>query len=367
MAKQGVFTGYPLGAADERNNKGSASVLIRGLLLIAIGVGLAAYLLLYPIGPAAEQHHVTVLPTTTLAFEPLVQVAPGAAPPTVTQPIVIADDPRDSYCLWPDDTLSDIAAAAGVTADAILAENPDYTGYAGSAIYLPPGSTPPHLWTTPPPAVPAIEALPFGVSGYYISYNNRDKQVALSFDIGYVPENHELMRWLADEQIRATFLVMGDPVSRYPDVVHQVLANGHELGNHSFTHANMLYHQPDDVRAELRMTENAVQAADPNATTKPLFRAPFGAINPPMVQIAREEGFYVVGWTIDSRDWNEGITAQQIYNHVTHSICPGAIIALHDVNPASKVALPSIIDFLRRKGYTFATLSELIFPPVTGG
>lgn len=347
-------------------NRGITSVLIRGLLLIAIGVGLAAYLLLNPRGPAAEQHHVVALPSAALAFEPLVQVVPAAAPAEVA-PITIADDPRETYCLWPDDTLSDIAAAAGVTVDAILAENPDYTGYAGSAIYLPLGSTPPHQWTTPRPVVPSIDQLPFGVSGYYISYNNRDKQVALSFDIGYVPENHDLMRWLAEEQIRATFLVMGDPVGRYPEVVHKVLEYGHELGNHSFTHDNMLSHQPDDVRAELRMTEKAVQDAVPNATTKPLFRAPFGAINPVMVQIAREEGFYVIGWTIDSRDWNEGITAQQIYNHVTHSICPGAIIALHDVNPASKVALPQIIEFLRRKGYTFATLSTLIFPPATGG
>ncbi|MEZ4673962.1 MAG: polysaccharide deacetylase family protein [Caldilineaceae bacterium] len=281
--------------------------------------------------------------------------------------IDVTEDMRDSYCLWPDDTLGGIADAAGVTVDEILEANPDYTGFAGSTIFLPVGSTPPHLWTSPRPVVPTIDQLPFGVSGYYLSYDNREKRVALSFDIGYVPENHELMRWLADQGIHATFLVMGYPLARYPEVIGHILDTGHELGNHSYTHENMQAHRLEDIRAELSFTEKLVQEARPGATTKPLFRAPFGAITPQMVQIANEEGYRVVGWTIDSRDWNEGITAEKIYAQVTQNICPGAIIALHDVNPASKIALPQIIDHLRRKGYTFATVSELIYPPQTGG
>ncbi|MEZ4674714.1 MAG: polysaccharide deacetylase family protein [Caldilineaceae bacterium] len=296
-------------------------------------------------------------------------MAAAALPPTVAAlpppPLWTNDEPRESYCLWPDDTLGGIAAAAGVEVQAILDANPDYTGYAGSSIFLPAGSIPPQLWTTPKPMVPTIAALPFGVSGYYISYDNREKRVALSFDIGYVPENHEFMRWLADQGIRATFLVMGDPVTRYPEIVNHILDNGHELGNHSFTHDNMLAHSASDIAAELIMTEKAVQDARPGATTKPLFRAPFGAINSSIVRIAHEEGFQVVGWTVDSRDWNENITAEQIYVQVTRSICPGAIVALHDINPESQIALPHIIDYLRRAGYSFATVSELIFPPGT--
>lgn len=336
---------------------------VRGFLLSLSGLALLIVLWL-----TSESSPVSVqsLPGQTVVALPVAQVIATSAnsvAEVAAQEPVAEEDLRDTYCLWPDDTLGDIAAAAGVSVESILAANPDYTGYAGSSIFLPEGSIPPDLWTTPRPVVPTIDQLPFGISGYYIGYDNRTKRVALSFDIGYVPENHELMRWLADQGIRATFLVMGDPISRYPEVISHILDNGHELGNHSFTHDNMLTHSSTDIRGELKLTEKVVQDARAGVTTKPLFRAPFGAISPSMVQIAAEEGYRVIGWTIDSRDWNEGITADKIYDQVTKNICPGAIVAMHDVNPASKEALPRIIAHLRRMGYSFATVSEVIFPP----
>ncbi|MCB0061624.1 MAG: polysaccharide deacetylase family protein [Caldilineaceae bacterium] len=346
-------------------------MFIRGLLLSLGGLLLVLYLWLSPVSRLTtseplvlpsqqhEIHQLSSIVASASVSDTVASAERAALPPE-------SEDMRDTYCLWPDDTLGDIAAAANVSVEAILAENPDFSGYAGSAIFLPKGSIPPYLWTTPKPAVPTIEQLPFGVSGYYIGYDNRAKRVALSFDIGYVPENHELMRWLAEQGIHATFLVIGDPISRYPEVIDQILSNGHEVGNHSYTHDNMLTHSKDDVRGELNLTEKVVRDAYPGATTKPLFRAPFGAISPAIVQIAAQEGYRVIGWTIDSRDWNEGITAEQIYTHVTQSMCPGAIIAMHDVNPESKIALPRIIDFLRRRNYTFVTVSEMIFPPQDG-
>jgi len=313
--------------------------------------------------PAEEYVH--SLPVDAVAALPVAELAATSALPleevSVQEPVV--EDLRDSYCLWPEDTLGDIATAAGVSVEAILDANPDYSGHAGAAIFLPEGSIPPDLWTTPRPVVSTIDELPFGVSGYYIGYDNRTKQVALSFDIGYVPENHDLMRWLADEGIHSTFLVMGYPIASYPEVIDHILDNGHELGNHSYTHDNMLAHGPADIRGELNLTEKVVQEARPGVTTKPLFRAPFGAINSTIVQVAAEEGYRVVGWTIDSRDWNDEITAQKIYDQVTKNVCPGAIIAMHDVNPASKEALPRIIAHLRRLGYSFGTVSDLIYPP----
>ena len=298
------------------------------------------------------------LPSTLAVAQPAV-VAPLAMPNLA--PATSAGT-HESYCLWPGDTLSVIAEHAGVTVDEIIAVNPNYTGYAGSTLQLPPGSIPPAQWSMPLPPAASITDLPFGVSGYYISHDNRTKRVALSFDIGFVPENQGLIEGLAAQGIRATFFVLGDPVSRHPEIIHQVLDNGHELGNHSFTHANLLNRSVADIGAELRMTEKVVSEARPGATTKPLFRAPFGAINVFINQVAAAEGYHVIGWTIDSSDWTENFTADKIYNRVANNICPGAIIALHDVNPASAVALPRIIAFLRENGYAFATVSELLFP-----
>jgi peptidoglycan/xylan/chitin deacetylase (PgdA/CDA1 family) len=68
----------------------------------------------------------------------------------------------------------------------------------------------------------------------------------------------------------------------------------------------------------------------------------------------------VVGWTVDSRDWTDDITADAIYQRVVEHVCPGAIIAFHDVNPANEVALPRILDYLAGNGYRFVTVSEIM-------
>ena len=337
------------------------------LCYCCVCVVLAGYLFYLRAERQARQATVITppLPALRSSLPSTLTTALAAAVAPVTMAVaapVAATGTHESYCLWPGDTLSVIAEHAGVTVDAIMAVNPNYTGYAGSTIQLPPGSIPPAQWSMPLPPAASITDLPFGVSGYYISHDNRTKRVALSFDIGFVPENQGLIEGLSAQGIHATFFVLGDPVSRHPELISQVLDNGHELGNHSFTHANLLNRSVDDIGAELRMTERVVNEAYAGATTKPLFRAPFGAINVFVNQVAAAEGYHVIGWTIDSSDWTENVTADKIYNRVVNNICPGAIIALHDVNPASAVALPQIITFLRANGYEFATVSELLFP-----
>jgi peptidoglycan/xylan/chitin deacetylase (PgdA/CDA1 family) len=106
-----------------------------------------------------------------------------------------------------------------------------------------------------------------------------------------------------------------------------------------------------------------VQNAYPGATTKPFFRAPFGALSPTITRLAHQAGYYPIGWTIDSHDWMENISAESIYRSVTRSVCPGAIIAMHDVNQANQDALPRILEFLEKNGYEIVPLSELILPP----
>ncbi|MEI2691237.1 MAG: polysaccharide deacetylase family protein [Anaerolineae bacterium] len=245
---------------------------------------------------------------------------------------------------------------------AILAANPNWTGHAGVAIRLPAGSVPPAQWTSPLPAVTRVEDLPFGVSGYYLGRDNRQKRVALSFDVGYAEGNKALKEELARRGIRATFFVLGGALVKHSYIVDQILSNGHELGNHSYTHDNMLGMPQEMVRWELTATEQLAQQAHPGATTRPLFRAPFGAINDTVVGVANGEGYHVIGWTVDSRDWTDNITADAIYQRVTEHVCPGAIIAFHDVNPANAGALPRLLDYLESNGYQFVTVSEILAP-----
>lgn len=284
------------------------------------------------------------------------------APVTPIRLAKLQPDRQEAYCLWPGDTLSQLALNTQEDIATILSLNPDYQGQAGGVIHLPIRSLPPTQWKQPRRTFKAIKELPFGVSGYYIGANNRFKQVALTFDIGYVPINTERMKMLADRGIHATFFVVGDSMSRHPDVINDILRYGHELANHSWSHNNMQKMKAAEVVSELQKTEATVRAANPQATTKPFFRAPFGAINDTIVQAATGEGYYVVGWTVDSSDWTEGATPDRVYNRVTQNVCPGAIIVMHDVNPANYTALPRIIDYLVSQGYSFTPLSKILTP-----
>lgn len=268
---------------------------------------------------------------------------------------------HESYCLLPDETIWDVSQRAGVTVEAINALNPKFTGFAGSALHLPTESLPPNAWKSDQFVVNGMDELAFGVSGYFIGSDNRRKRVSLTFDIGYVPENEELMQLLVARHIKATFFVIGTAMDKRPDVVQELVGHGQELANHSWTHDYMQYMDEAGVLDELRRTEAAVKAAYPEATTKPFFRAPFGAITPEMVQIAKQEGYYTIGWTVDSGDWVPGITPDEIYTRVTESLCPGAIIVMHDANLPSFKALPRILDYLEEQQYEVVPLSRLLF------
>ena len=217
--------------------------------------------------------------------------------------------------------------------------NPKFTGFAGSALHLPTGSLPPFAWAPISDTIQGVKDLPFGVSGYFIGHDNRRKRISLTFDIGYVPENVELMKMLEERGISATFFVIGTAMKNKPEVVKDVLNYGHELANHSWTHDYMQTMDEEGIVNELRWTEDAVRAAYPEASTKPFFRAPFGAITPEMVAIAEREGYYTVGWTIDSGDWVPGMTPDEIYTRIIDSL-PGCIIVMHDANLPSFAALP---------------------------
>ena len=151
------------------------------LCYCCVCVTLAGYLFYLRAERQARQATVITppLPALRSSLPSTLTTALAAAVAPVTMPVTVPVAPtgtHESYCLWPGDTLSVIAEHAGVTVDAIMAVNPNYTGYAGSTIQLPPGSIPPAQWSMPLPPAASITDLPFGVSGYYISHDNRTKR-----------------------------------------------------------------------------------------------------------------------------------------------------------------------------------------------
>ena len=338
---------------------------IVGIALILVGIGMLGFLTIEAMGALWRDNATAESITVLNGVAGNAMAATGAMSDTVAQSSSAGDkgQGQPSYCLWPNDTLFDIAQYSRVDVPTLEVLNKDNPLFAGSTIYLPPDSLPPAQWSQPLPGITTLDDLPFGVSGIYLGHGNRQKRVALTFDVGYVPENKAMMAMLAERGIRATFFVVGFSVLRKPEIITDILSNGHELANHSWSHENMQGMNEESVRYELNRTESTVQSAAPGATTKPYFRAPFGALDETIIRVSKEEGYHLIGWTVDSSDWVEGITADDVFNRVTRHVCPGAIIVMHDMSPIVADALPRILDFLVANGYSFVPLSELLLPP----
>ncbi len=187
------------------------------------------------------------------------------------------------------------------------------------------------------------------------------KLVALTFDAGSSAEPvPQILRTLAQRNLRCTFFLTGKWIERYPEMARMIADAGHELGNHSWSHPAFPSLTEDQMREELRRTENiALQVC--GVSTKPLFRPPFGARNERVRAIAAEEGYLTIYWTIDSWDSvKKDITPQMIADRVMRHMQPGAIVLMHCGSHATAQALPQLLNALEAQGYRVVTVSELL-------
>lgn len=306
--------------------------------------------------PSATPIPPTATPSPSPSLTPSTTPTPGR-----TSEVIV-------YRARPGDTYSGIAAQADIDLGEMLALNElsdkNIIGI-GQPIKLPVGARPPEQWPVPTPKpLPTFTTNIAIPDSPEIKLGRDDHQwIALTFDTGYNPEvQRQILAVLREYNVKATFLVVGSGVEQAPEVVKDVVADGHELGNHSFTHRDFLGLAPNQVLAELRDTEAAVKAVNPNVTTKPWFRAPFGNTNETIRKIVHDEGYYIVNWTVDSIDWVEGITADEVYWTIHRAIRPGAIIVEHGSSQASVEALKRLLPELIDQGYEFKTLSEILAP-----
>ncbi len=138
-----------------------------------------------------------------------------------------------------------------------------------------------------------------------------------------------------------------------------IVAGKHELGNHSYSHPNLTQLTDAQILAQMVQTENIVHQ-ETGCTTRPFFRAPFGASNTHVLQLIGQAGFINFAWTVHGGDWLPGATVETIHQRVVQNTGNGAIIILHSSVPATAQAVPLIINDLRARGFQFVTLSELL-------
>jgi peptidoglycan/xylan/chitin deacetylase (PgdA/CDA1 family) len=181
------------------------------------------------------------------------------------------------------------------------------------------------------------------------------KICALTFDDGpdarYTMQVHDILR---QEEIRASFFVVGRNVDRYPEQVMALAEYGHEICNHSYTHRDMLKLSKADITKELK-DSNAILAK--LGITPRWFRPPYGSFNRTVVDLAADHGLDTMLWSVDPQDWMRPGSAA-IQQRVLNGAAPGSVILLHSTVSQTIEALPAIIAGLRKDGYSFVTVSE---------
>jgi peptidoglycan-N-acetylglucosamine deacetylase len=194
------------------------------------------------------------------------------------------------------------------------------------------------------------------------------KVMALTFDFGSDPGNiSRILQVLASRGVKATFFATGEAAANYPSVVQSVVVQGHEVGNHSYSHPYFTRLTSAQMVDELSRTATAIRNATGQAP-KPFFRPPYGDYNSAVLQAAGEAGYtHTIMWTIDTVDW-QGVSSAAIRDNVLSHGTPGSIVLMHVGGGATGTpdALPGMIDGLRAAGYQLVTISALLGATPTG-
>ncbi len=200
----------------------------------------------------------------------------------------------------------------------------------------------------------------FGREGVTFSrVSTTQPYIAMTYDDGPHPQNTpRLLDMLRDRNIKATFYVIGRNVDLYPAITRRIVAEGHEIGNHTYTHRNMTKLSNDAVRSELVKTREAIVRA--TGVQPRTLRPPYGALLQTQREWIRSEFNYpTIMWSVDPRDWQRpgpSVVTSRIISGTT----PGAIILAHDLHAPTVDAMPATLDGLLRKGYKFVTVSQLL-------
>lgn len=202
-----------------------------------------------------------------------------------------------------------------------------------------------------------------------------EKAVALTFDDGPSPLwTPRILDELKELGARATFFMVGEHVLKYPEIARRVAEEGHEIANHSFSHRVLVYYTSGELDREIKKTQEAIQKIT-NKTTR-YFRPPKAWILGWEKKKAKELGYEVVLWSLNSKDW-VNFDDKYILKFLLKRLQPGDIILFHDGGGAFRpeggdrdetiLAVRRFIERAGERGYRFVTLSELLQLQKTAG
>jgi peptidoglycan-N-acetylglucosamine deacetylase len=190
-----------------------------------------------------------------------------------------------------------------------------------------------------------------------VTFSTSNDAVHLTFDDG--PNTYatpEVLNILNKFRVKATFFLLGHNVQQSPELVREIFSDGHSIGNHSFSHKNLLLRRKTAIRQEIITTNEGIR--DISGVSPTMFRPPFGFFDLRTLNIVSSLAMRLVHWSNDLRDFEVGTTEKSIANLIRR-IDKGSIVLLHDNDATSdrvKTILPMTITMLRDRGLAFSSL-----------
>ena len=181
------------------------------------------------------------------------------------------------------------------------------------------------------------------------------KYIAFSFDDGPSTVNtKDIVDFLNNNKMHATFFMLGSLMNRYPDLVKYVNDNGMEIGSHTYSHSNLKRLKEDKLNEEIYNTDGVYNSIVPDKTIT-LLRPPYGAIND---KIKDNNNYSFILWSVDTLDWKYK-DSDYLFNYVINNVNDGDIVLMHDIHLTTKQAVENILPELYVRGYRVVSVSEL--------
>ena len=190
------------------------------------------------------------------------------------------------------------------------------------------------------------------------SVEREDKVISVTFDASWGGDKTLAILDLLDQyNAKATFFLVGIWVDKYPELVQEIARRGHEIGNHSDSHAHFTQISDAQIRQELKDCSDKIEAL--TGTRPTLFRPPYGDYNSKVITVVRDAGYEAVQWSIDSLDWkNRGVS--DLVKRATNNVQKGDIILFHNDSQYIVEALPAILQHYQAQGFTMIPAKDIL-------
>lgn len=198
----------------------------------------------------------------------------------------------------------------------------------------------------------------YHVKTYCNNPNETTKKIALTFDDGPSSFTPEILLLLKKYKVKATFFCIGKKAEAHPEIIQQIINEGHLIGNHSYSHSHFFdFYNARKIKHEIEQTDGILE----KITTKKInfFRPPYGVTTPSIRRALKNSNHKVIGWNIRSFD---GGTSNQnlIFNRLIKLVSPGGIVLLHDTAAHSVLVLEQFLQFLQQNNYNVISVEELL-------